>query len=57
MKNFIKKTFKIYSYVLGVITPLFILNYIMYKRNNQLTSSEIDLENLDIEKIINYLTK
>lgn len=57
MKNFIKKTFKIYSYVLGVITPLFILNYIMYKHNNELTSSEIDLENLDIEKIINYLTK
>lgn len=57
MKNFIKKSFKLYSYVLGIITPLFILNYIMYKRNNELISSEMDLENLDVEKIINYLTK
>lgn len=57
MKNFIKKSFKLYSYALGFITPLFILNYIMYKRNNELISSEMDLENLDVEKIINYLTK
>lgn len=32
MKNFIKKSFKAYSYILGAITPLFILNYMFYKK-------------------------
>lgn len=32
MKKFIKKSFKAYSYILGAITPLFILNYIFYKK-------------------------
>lgn len=32
MKKFIKKSFKAYSYILGAITPLFILNYMFYKK-------------------------
>lgn len=32
MKNFIKKSYKAYSYILGAITPLFILNYMFYKK-------------------------
>lgn len=32
MKNFIKKSYKAYSYILGMVTPLLIINYVVYKR-------------------------
>lgn len=32
MKNFIKKSFKAYSYILGMVTPFLIINYVVYKR-------------------------
>lgn len=32
MRKFVSKIFKLYSYTLGAITPLFILNYIFYKK-------------------------
>lgn len=47
MKNFIKKSFKVYSYILGAVTPLLLINYIVYQRNLKL--DEVDSEDdLDI---------
>ena len=47
MRKFVSKIFKLYSYTLGAITPLFILNYIYYKKrmkqvdNNSFAEDEI----------------
>lgn len=49
MKKFIKKSFKVYSYILGAITPLLIINYMVYKR--KLKPDEVDRPD-DVDIII-----
>lgn len=49
MKKFIKKSFKVYSYILGAVTPLLIINYMVYKR--KLKPDEVDSPD-DIDAII-----
>ena len=47
MKKFIKKSFKAYSYILGAVTPLLIINYMLYKRKFKPDDVEKS-ENVDI---------
>lgn len=47
MKKFIKKSFKAYSYILGMVTPLLIINYVVYKR--KFKPDDVDTpDNVDI---------
>lgn len=56
MKKFISKIFKLYSYTLGVITPLFILNYIYYKkRMKQINNNPFSEE--DVMEVLRGLMK
>lgn len=56
MKKFIKKSFKAYSYILGAITPLFILNYIYYKKRMKQINNNPFAED-EIMEILRGLTK
>lgn len=49
MKNFIKKSLKVYSYILGAVTPLLIINYMVYKR--KLKPDDVDRPD-DVDIII-----
>lgn len=49
MRKFIKKSFKVYSYILGTITPLLLINYMVYKR--KLKPDDVDSPN-DLEMMV-----